>query len=262
MGPNGPRAVGGTSNSAPNAAGAAAVVLAAARRAGGNPTAAEVRGQLNAHALDLGQPGPDNVFGWGRVRVNTDPPRLARVRPARLASIRKRVTVKFTALTRSRPTSWRLSVDGTPATARAQTYPRGITIDTRRLDEGWHLMRAEIKDAPGNAGARSWPVFVDNTRPRLVVRRVAQARKVRKRRAVTVIVGALDKVGVGKLTTTATIYRAGRRRPQAKRVRKVAPGALRKVRLGRLEAGRYRVRLDLADRAGNRVTVQRRIVVR
>ena len=76
------------------------------------------------------------------------------------------------------------------------------------------------------------------------------------------IVGALDKVGVGKLTVTATIYRAGQRKPNAKLVRKVAPGPLRKVRLGRLETGRYRVRLDLADRAGNRVTAQRRIVVR
>ncbi len=110
MGPNGLRAVGGTSNSAPNAAGAAAVMLAAARRAGGNPSAAEIRGQLDALALDLGPPGPDVAYGWGRVRVSLDPPRIGRLRPARLASIRKRATVKFTGLTRSRLTSWTLTV--------------------------------------------------------------------------------------------------------------------------------------------------------
>ena len=50
MGPNGLRAIGGTSNAAPNAAGAAAVMLAAARRAGQAPTAAEVRGSARARS--------------------------------------------------------------------------------------------------------------------------------------------------------------------------------------------------------------------
>ena len=69
MGPNGLRSIGGTSIAAPNAAGVAAVILAAARRAGQAPSAAEVRGQLSALALDLGAPGPDDVFGAGRVRA-------------------------------------------------------------------------------------------------------------------------------------------------------------------------------------------------
>ena len=84
---------------------------------------------------------------------------------------------------------------------------------------------------------------------------------VKKRRAVTILVGALDKVGVGKLTATATISTARGRR-LAKRVTLVAPGPLRKIPLGRLAEGRYRVRVDLADRAGNTVTVNRRIAVR
>jgi len=42
----------------------------------------------------------------------------------------------------------------------------------------------------------------------------------------------------------------------------MAPGPLRLVQLGRLATGRYRVRLDLADRAGNLVTLNRRIAVR
>lgn len=261
MGPNGVRAVGGTSNSAPNAAGAAAVMLSAARRTGANPSAAEVRGQFTSLALDLGVPGPDPAYGSGRVRVSLDPPRIGRLQPASLASVRNRVTVKFTGLTRSRLSYWTLTVDGAPATARPQTYPRGITVDTRRLTQGWHLLRAQVQDAPGNVGAQQWSVFVDNTRPRLLVRRVDQAKKVRKRRAVTIVAGALDTVGVGKLTATATISTAKGRR-LATRVTLVAPGPLRAIPLGRLAEGRYRVRVDLADRAGNTVTVNRRIAVR
>ena len=97
QGPNGLRSVGGTSIAAPNAAGAAAVMLAAARRAGGNPSAAEVRGQLTALAVNLGVPGPDTVFGYGRVRVNAEGPRLGAITPASLASVRGRVTVTFKA---------------------------------------------------------------------------------------------------------------------------------------------------------------------
>ena len=261
MGPTGVRAVGGTSNAAPNAAGAAAVILSAARRAGSNPSAPEVRDQLTSLALDLGPPGPDDAFGWGRVRVSTDPPRLGRLTPPNLASVRGRATVKFTGLTRSRLSYWTLTIDGAPATARPQTYPRGITVDTRRLTQGWHRLRAQVSDAPGNVGANEWSVFVNNTRPRLVVRRVAQARVIKKKRAVSLVVGAADTVGVGKLTATATISTAAGRK-LAKRVTMMAPGPLRQVSLGRLGKGRYRVRVDLADRAGNTVTVNRRIAVR
>mgnify|MGYP003444730258 CR=1 FL=1 len=133
-------------------------------------------------------------------------PRVA-LQPAGLASVRNRITVKFKGLTRSRLSYWTLSVDGVPATARAQAYPRGITVGTRRPTQG--------QDAPGNLGAQQWSVFVDNTRPRLVLRRVAQAKKIKKRRAVTLVVGAVDKVGVGKLTATATISTARGRRAGA-----------------------------------------------
>ncbi len=263
MGPNGFRGVGGTSIAAPNAAGAAAVLLAAARRAGGSPSAAEVRSQLLGLALDLGAPGPDDVFGWGRVRVSMDPPRLVRRVPAPLASVRKRVTVKFRTITRSRITgSWSLTIDGQSVTARPQRYPRGVTVDTRRLTEGWHLFAAQVADAPGNLGASQWSVFVDNTRPTLAIRVVRQARrKAAKKRDVRLVVAAKDRVGVGKLTATATIRTAAGRR-LSRKVTRFAPGPLRMVRLGRLATGRYRLRLDVADRAGNRTTRTRRITVR
>ena len=123
MGPAGVRAIGGTSNAAPNAAGAAAVVLAAARRAGQAPSAAEVRQTLDAMALDLGAPGPDQVFGLGRIRVTTTPPRLVKPAPAALASVRGRVAVKFQALSRTRVSTWTLEVDGRPALRAGADVP-------------------------------------------------------------------------------------------------------------------------------------------
>ena len=184
LGPNGFRSIGGTSIAAPNAAGAAAVMLAAARRAGSFPSAAEIRGQLTALAVDLGAPGPDPVFGAGRVRVSTEAPRLTAIQPAPLSSVRGRVTVKFRALSRSKVTQWSLRLDGVPAVRRAQTYPRGISVDTRRLLDGWHALSVQAKDTPGNVVLKDWSIKVDNTRPTLVVRavRVARARRAQAER--------------------------------------------------------------------------------
>ena len=79
-----------------------------------------------ALALDLGQPGPDNAYGWGRVRVSIDPPRIGALKPASLASVRNRITVKFTGLTRSRLSYWTLTIDGVARDgARARPIPAG-----------------------------------------------------------------------------------------------------------------------------------------
>jgi hypothetical protein len=266
MGPNGFRSIGGTSNAAPNAAGVAAVILAAARRAGQAPSAVEVRGQLSALALDLGAPGPDNVFGAGRVRASVDPPRLGRLSPAPKSSVRGRVTVRFTARSRSRVTHWSLDVDGVPAVRRLQPYPRGITIDTRRLPDGFHALSVDARDFPGNEGRRAWAVRVDNTRPTLVVRRLVVSRPrgagaAERPRAVAMVVAAADPGSGAPLEVTAAVRdRAGH--SVSARSSRVRPGALRRVALGTFRRGRYRVILRLSDRAGNAVTVTRRILVR
>ncbi len=274
MGPNGFRSVGGTSIAAPNAAGAAAVLLAAERRAGRFPSPAEVRGQLGALALDLGAPGPDAVFGAGRVRVNIELPRMGAIEPAPLASVRGRVTVRFTALSRSKVTQWSLRLDGVPAVRRAQTYPRGISVDTRRLADGWHALSIQAKDFPGNVGLREWSVKVDNTRPTLVVRavRVTRARRALSapgparprpgaRRQARLLVAAADAGTTGALTGRVEV-RTGSGRFVSLRTMKLKPGPLRTVALGRLERGRYRVRLDVRDRAGNPSTLNRSIRIR
>jgi hypothetical protein len=268
QGPTAPRAVGGTSNAAPNAAGAAAVFLAAQRRAGITLNADGARASLTALALDLGEPGPDESFGAGRVRVSVDPPRLARPAPAPLASVRGRTTVRFTGLSRSRITTWTLTVDGAAAVRRAQTYPRGITVDTRSLVDGWHALRAEARDFPGNLGVLDWSIRVDNTPPVLILRRVVVGHvggPVRKRttrpRPVRLVVAAADPGSTGLLGATVTITTA-RGAGVSQRVLSLRPGPTRSIAAGRLVRGRYMVRIELRDRAGNPVTVSRRVLVK
>jgi Subtilase family len=272
MGPIGQRSVGGTSIAAPNAAGAAAVLLAAERRVGRFPSAAEIRGQLSGLAVDLGAPGPDTIFGAGRVRVNVGAPRLTAIEPAPLAAVRGRVTVRFKALSRSRVTQWSLRLDGTPAVRRPQTYPRGISVDTRRLPDGWHALSVQAKDFSGNLGGHDWSIKVDNTRPRLVVRAVRLA-KVRRaharaaararggRREARMIVAAADEGTTGALAATVDLRTTSGRQVSLRTLR-LKPGPMRVIALGRLSPGRYRVRIDLRDRAGNPAVVTRTVRVR
>ena len=248
------------------------MLLAAERRAGRPPSAAEIRGALEASALDLGVPGPDQVFGIGRVRVNVDPPRVARPTPAPLASVRGRVSVTFTGLSRSRISTWTLDVDGRPATPRAQTYPRGITIDTRHLADGWHALRATARDYPGNVGALDWSVKVDNTqagahRPLGEGAAPAPAPAARRGpgpapRAPCAWSSRWPTPGsTGRLQATITAARRGAEHEQP-RVIGITPGQRRTVVVGRLAKGAYAVRVSLADRAGNAVTVTRSVTVR
>ena len=268
QGPTGPRAVGGTSNAAPNAAGAAAVLLAAQRRTGITLNAGEVRTQLAGIALDLGVPGPDDAFGAGRIRVSTDPPRITSPAPAPLAAVRGRTTVKFTGVARSRITTWTLAVDGVPAIRTAQTYPRGITVDTRSLADGWHALRAETRDFPGNVGALDWSIRVDNTAPTIVVRRVVvgraagplRARATRPRPVRLVLTGS-DPGTTGRLEAGLTVApKSGGRGTRTLHL--LRAGSERSIPAGRLMRGRYVARIDLRDRAGNNITLFRDFVVR
>ena len=176
------------------------------------------------------------------------------------------MTVRFTAQSRSTVTHWSLDVDGVPAVRRPQPYPRGITINTRHLSEGFHTIRVDAQDFPGNVGAREWAVKVDNTPPQLAVQGTVSRRPhgpaaVRRPRTVAILVSALDPGSTGSLSVRVALRdRAGR--SLSARSSAVRPGALRRVPLGKLRRGRYTTILRLSDRAGNAVTVSRRILVR
>jgi hypothetical protein len=275
MGPAGLRSIGGTSIAAPNAAGAAAVLLAAARRAGGATSPDAVRGQLSALSLDLGAAGPDQVFGAGRVRVSVDAPRVAGLVPAPLQSVRGRVEIRFRALSRSRIARWALHLDGVPIVARSQREPRAVAVDTRRLPDGFHVLRGDARDWPGNTGSREWAVKIDNTRPVLIVRRVAverasnaqseRAATARRapppRRRVHLLVAAADPGSTGVLSARIGVRTAKGVAVSARTVR-VRQGSLRRLPLGRLRPGRYLVRVELRDRAGNVAGRTRKVLVR
>lgn len=68
---NGYRNGGGTSAAAPTAAGAALLLYQAYRERNGNsmPNSALIKAAMLNTAEDLGNPGPDYTYGWGRIHV-------------------------------------------------------------------------------------------------------------------------------------------------------------------------------------------------
>jgi hypothetical protein len=81
------------------------------------------------------------------------------------------------------------------------------------------------------------------------------------RRQARLVVALADAGTTGSLAATVDVRTPSGRRV-SRRTRKVKPGPLRTIALGRLDRGRYRVRLDLKDRAGNPTIVRRSIRIR
>ena len=282
----GPRRVGGTSNAAPNAAGAAAVMLAAARRAGQPVSAASVRAELAALALDLGPLGPDPIFGAGRVRLETTPPRIVAPLPRPLEPVRGRARVGFQALDRSAIASWSVRVGDRRVKQVHGRAPRPFRLNTLRLADGLHRLHAEALDLPGNGSSFEWTIRVDNTRPALTFggveilgrqfervppkrargaalkrRRAALARLSRTPRPVRVVLAGRDPDATGRMILRAVIL-DGAGRGVRVRTFPVPQAAERRLPLGRLRPGRYRLVLELRDRAGNVARVSRAMLVR
>ena len=280
-GPSGPRAVGGTSNAAPNAAGAVAALLSSQRAAGLAPTAEETRATLAATALDLGDPGPDPLYGAGRVRVDVDPPEITPLEPLPGAIVRGVVMLQTDAADGSPVARWSLAVDGAPIADR-HGEPGAARLDTRGLADGPHAVLARAWDWPGNMGERAWQLEVDNTPPALGVpavevlgsrpprlrgpaekgaRAARRAKRLRLRpRAVRVVVAASDAAG-GPLTLVVRL--ADRRgREVAERTLRMPSSTGRRIALGRMPGGLYRLALELTDRAGNVRRLARAVVVR
>jgi subtilase family protein len=286
-GPNGTRAVGGTSIAAPNAAGAAAVLWSSLLAGGVTPAADQIRQQLMATALDLGPAGFDMAYGAGLVRVDTDAPEIVPVTPVPDAAVRGVTRAKFDADDGSRIAHWSLTLDGIPLQPGRVGDPVGRRLDTRKLPDGLHLLHAEARDWPGNLGAGDWFFTVDNTAPTLSVRRVTvpPARRAlvatdrpgkgkgkgkRKRRVIrrpapprpiSVTVRAGDK-GRAAMKLQVRVRDAEGVIHRRKTITIPRPTGGRRVPLGRYVRGRYRLDLTLVDRAGNRRILHRRIVVR
>jgi hypothetical protein len=132
----------GTSAAAAHTAGAAALLRAARQRQGLPVHGAALRAALVASAADLGDPGPDLLFGAGMVRLDTAPPRLR----VAVTDDRRPVVSGF-ALDEGTLDTIVVSVDG-----RRVRRVRAARFRVRlpRLAAGRHRMVVEASDMAGN----------------------------------------------------------------------------------------------------------------
>lgn len=259
----GPRAIGGTSNAAPNAAGAIVLLMGARRSAGAPLIPSGVLDLVQSQALDLGPEGDDPAFGAGRVRVDVDPPEiLMRDSPRRIITsfpVRIVASVDDASLL----ASWAITVDGNTVIARRGESTPAAFLDRVHLPDGFHIIEVHATDWPGNVGYRLIPVVVDGTPPNVtgfrVEREAAPSARpssmpgFRTARAVISVtdVGSVRATisltsSVGFVTTrTVTFPHTGQR----------------VVSLGPLAPGRYVARISARDSAGHESTVTRVIRV-
>lgn len=261
---SGPRAIGGTSNAAPNAAGAIALIIGARRMAGAPLTVDQLRDLLATQALDLGVPGPDHQFGAGRIRVDVDPPQIALTRrPTRLV---KTLPVRLGAQVEdaSRLTGWSVHVNGRRVVRRDGERPPSAALGRRWLPDGRHVIELRASDWPGNVGVRRMDVMVDTRAPRLRsfrVERVGRERAVgagqAARRPARAVLVASD-VSTSRIRV---VLRGPDGREIVRQVR-FRGNARRALALGSLPPGRYTATVTASDAAGHSRTVTRQVRLR
>src|SRR5579885_1828538 len=146
----------GTSAAAPVVAGVAGLVMAA------NPALsnAQVASLIEQNADDLGAPGFDNYFGWGRVAAyravaaaagaapppDTTPPSAAISSPANGATVAGTITVDVTASDNVGVAQVALYLDGSPI-GTDTTAPYSFAWDTTASAAGAHTLQAIAYDA-------------------------------------------------------------------------------------------------------------------
>ena len=237
---------GGTSCATPHAAGAAALIWSEVAAAPGPGTVAErVRARLTGQALDLGDAGPDQLFGNGGLRLDLTPPALGETAPRSGAAVRGDVQVELPLVEAGTLLAPLLDLDGTPLPAVFDGSALRTTLATRALADGAHVLRVSARDLSGNAAVLSLPLLVDNAAPRLraTISRPAGLRLARVRLSVQ----------------DDTSHLAGRPRIRfGDGATAVGFRALHRYRL----AGRYRVVCSVVDQAGNPRSVATYVRVR
>ncbi len=216
----------GTSFSAPIVAGVAALVISA------NPSLSgyQVQDILTESADDLGTPGWDTSYGWGRVNAaravslalqtpgaptpDTTPPSVSFASPAGGSTVWGNVSVKVSASDNVGVTSVKLFLDGAQI-GSATAAPYNFSWNSVTSANGSHTLKATATDAAGNASTAQITVTVNNvvadtSSPTVSISSPADGTKVSK--TVSVRVNAVDNVRVekvdlyvdGKLTSTST----------------------------------------------------------
>jgi len=201
---------GGTSISSPIVAGVAALVMSA------NPslTPTEVQTILKRNSDDLGSPGWDTSYGWGRVNAalavaaatgagaaDTAPPMASFAAPTGGASVQGTVTVQISASDNLGVTSVSTTIDGL-SLGTETSGPYTFQWNTTLVSNGLHTLIATASDAAGNASSTSITVNVsnvpvDSTPPSVVITSPSEGSKVSTN--ASVYVNASDNVSVSKV---------------------------------------------------------------
>jgi hypothetical protein len=205
------RYASGTSFSAPIVAGVAGLALAL--RPGLKP--AELVNLLTQNADDLGTPGFDPYFGWGRVNASrvaeavkalagdAQAPAVAISAPLAGSVLTGTISVQGSATDNVGVAGITLLVDGVAA-ASTSGSAFSLPWNTLSVPNGSHTLAVEACDASSNCGRASVMVSVDNPPPPPdtqppTVRITSPLSGATVRKNVTIAVDAADNVGISQV---------------------------------------------------------------
>jgi len=153
----------GTSASAPHAAGAAALLMQRDRAAGQPSDPDTIARELVSSALDIAPPGPDEVTGAGRVRLDLDPPAWVSTTPSAGQPVGD--TARFDIAVDDAGTleASGVSIDGVVAAEVPGALH--LRLDTRALAAGAHTALFWARDMAGNRSEQAVTFVRDGTPP-------------------------------------------------------------------------------------------------
>ncbi len=165
----------GTSFSSPIVAGAIALVFAA------NPLATpdQVFNALKASAVDLGTPGRDDYYGWGRINVNgainiisansqpiadTVSPTVSITSPTNSTTVSSAFTVTGDASDNVKLSKVELFVNGA-SSGQTSITPYSFSVDSSKLKGGNNVIDVKAYDASNNIAAAEVIINVGDIQP-------------------------------------------------------------------------------------------------
>jgi Subtilase family len=230
----------GTSASAPHAAGAAALLMQRDRAAGQPSDPDTIARELTSTALDIAPPGPDNVTGAGRIRLDLDPPTWISTTPSAGQPVGDSARFDIAVDDAGTIEASGVSVDGV-ALAEVQ----GILhqrLSTSALAPGPHTAVFWARDMAGNRSEQSVAFVRDATAPTVALSSSGNALEVTvsdaDSRTGSLSVKIDDVIGKTHVSRTLPLtFAAG-----SARARIVAPP---------LALGRVRVRVQAVDEVGH-----------
>jgi hypothetical protein len=244
----------GTSAAAPHVAGEAALIWSQVAAEGSPGTVAGAVGaRLRALALDMGAPGPDLLWGFGRTRVDTTPPALGATSPTAGAAVAGPVSLRLPLVEAGTLDSSAVELDGAalPATL-GPDRALSASFDSRGLPDGPHRVTVSASDKSGNSATLDLPLRVDNSAPVLGTTQPAAGAAVSG--VVGVRLALVDPSGIG--SASASLEGA----PLAASV--AADGTLTASFDSRgVGDGVHHVTVRAADRLGNAATLDLPLLV-